>query len=177
MRVVALYRVSSEKQETEGASLDAQRRRYRELAAAYRTAEHEATGELRAAEGRASALRRQLAVVRDGHHERQVLAVARLATTAKLNARAQRTALLALVERIDATVRDRGPQPRAGGRWASRAEPRWGLDEVYLRLRVGGLAAPTSECVRSCITVHIASGGQVLEPVAHQYAERAKENA
>ena len=32
MRVVALYRVSTERQETEGASLDAQRRRYHELA-------------------------------------------------------------------------------------------------------------------------------------------------
>ena len=33
MRVVALYRVSTERQENEGASLDAQQRRYRELAA------------------------------------------------------------------------------------------------------------------------------------------------
>lgn len=34
MRIVALYRVSTEKQQNEGASLDAQQRRYRELAAA-----------------------------------------------------------------------------------------------------------------------------------------------
>ena len=32
MRVVSLYRVSTERQENEGASLDAQQRRYRELA-------------------------------------------------------------------------------------------------------------------------------------------------
>lgn len=53
MRVAALYRVSTEKQETEGTSLDGQRRRFRELASAHGW---EVAGEFRGQESGAKAL-------------------------------------------------------------------------------------------------------------------------
>jgi hypothetical protein len=108
---------------------------------------HEATSrQLRATEESIRALRRQLAAVRDGHAGRQVLAVARLAAAAgKLSAQQRRAALVALVERIDATVIDRGEQARGkAGHYAKRAAPRWGLGDVYLRLRDAGGCAPLS---------------------------------
>lgn len=127
----------------------------------------DATGrQLRAAEEEARSLRRQLAAVRDGFAERRVLAAARLAAVAgKLSKKQKRAALDAVVERIDATILDRGAQTKgAAGRWMGRAEPRWSLGDVYLRLRVAGEGAPLTQWSQSCVTVQIAAQGRVIEP-------------
>jgi len=121
--------------------------------------------ELRAAEERASSLRRRLEIARNGSREREVLAVARLVAAGKLNEAARRKALLAIVERIDATVADRGIQTKGdGGRYAKAIAPRWGIADIFLRLRGIEPATSSRRCDQSCVTVQIVAAGRVIEP-------------